>query len=52
MADTGGDGIAHAGAVSFAVYTTGGAGNVVFGGIRKDGEFFHEGKILLNVHSG
>lgn len=40
MADSGSNGITHAMAGSLAVYTAGGTGNIIFGGIRKDGQFF------------
>ena len=39
MADSGSNGITHAMAVSLAVYTAGGTGNIIFGGIRKEGQF-------------
>lgn len=41
MADSRSNGITHATAVSLAVNTAGGTGNIIFGGIRKDGQFFH-----------
>lgn len=50
MADSGGDGITHAGAVSLPVNAAGGTGNIVFCRIGQDGKLFHKRLILLDIH--